>query len=655
MRVSMLAMLVIALGVLAVLFPPLQDLVEDADLSWLFAARGTRPAPEDVVVVSIDKASAAELNVPEEPHRWPRRLHAQLIDRMHAAGARVIGFDLIFKAPQTPVDDSALADAIRRAGNVVLFSYLGIQTHGGARVERVVEPLPMLRDAARTTAIFPLPKYPKRVNQFWVRKTGAGDVPTFPSTMLREFAPDLFSALRIPDSVYINFYGPARSVRTVPFVRALLDAPPQLFAGKAVFVGLSEPMQTDQLDTFHTVYSQPDGSDLSGVEIGATAFANLREGSWLRPTGFGASLAVIIAWGLVITLLCQVFSTLHSVAVVVIAGAVYFGLAVLLFANEFVSLPLFVPLVVQAPVALFGTTMARYLVENREKRKVRDALQRYLPAAVIDDIADDIAHGRQTQHLVHGACVATDAQSYTALSERMSPQSLGQFMNRYYGVLFPVVRQYDGFVSDVVGDAMLALWTSLNVPDAHRRAQACRAALHMARAVDEFNRTQPMPLPTRFGIHAGEMALGNVGTGDHYEYRAVGDMVNTTSRVQGLNKLLGTRVLATAEALRDVDGLLVRPFGAFRLAGKSQLVEIFELVAEDGVASDSDRQHCERFASARALFNTGEWARARDEFQVVAENYPEDGAAKYFRDVSSRYLVTPPSANWDGAIEVDAK
>ena len=115
----------------------------------------------------------------------------------------------------------------------------------------------------------------------------------------------------------------------------------------------------------------------------------------------------------------------------------------------------------------------------------------------------------------------------------MEPAELGALMNRYYGVLFEPVKRHGGLVQDVVGDSMLAIWATTE-PDASLRSRACLAALDIASAVDRFNATSGrFALPTRIGLHSGRLLLGSVGAIDHYEYRAVGDIVNTATRLEG--------------------------------------------------------------------------------------------------------------------------
>jgi len=148
---------------------PAAGLERGFGLRWLYALRGTLPAPQDIVIVAMDAASAQALGVPEQPEGWPRRLHARLVSGLAANGARAIGFDLLFAQPRDPDDDAAFADAMRRAGNVVLADTLvrdfvrGADGGVVAAADRRVPPLPLFAAAASATAPFVLPKAPDRL------------------------------------------------------------------------------------------------------------------------------------------------------------------------------------------------------------------------------------------------------------------------------------------------------------------------------------------------------------------------------------------------------------------------------------------------------------------------------------------------------------
>lgn len=651
-KILVLCAIVGVTGVALHLTPIGLTLSESIDLDWLFTLRGVRAAPDSIVIVSINRASAQALSLPKDPVRWPRALHAALVDKLVQAGVRTIGFDVMFRESQSGINDVAFADAMKRAGNVFLFAYLDLlPLTGGLKAQRIVEPHEQLRAAARATAIFPMPKYPKRVNQFWNYKAEAGGALTLPYVMAQHFTA---SALSVPSSLYLNFYGPAGTIKTVSYSQVLTmddEEAAKLFAGKAVLVGLSETVQTDQADIFFTVFSQSDGRDLSGVEIAASALGNLIEGGWIKPLSQGVALLVLLAWGALFTALCCSVSTTRAMILAFVASASYLFGAYVVFATFERWIPLFIPLVIQAPVALFALTLWRYREESRERRKVRAALGHYLPSAVVDEIADDIAQHRQTQKLVYGVCLVTDAERYTTLSEHMSPQQLGRFMNQYYGVLFPAVRKTGGIISDVVGDSMMALWASLRNPDARQHAAACRAALEMRVAVEAFNREQAWPLPTRFGLHAGEMALGNVGTIDHFEYRAVGDIVNTASRIQGLNKQLRTCILASSEVLRNVEGLLVRDLGNFVLTGKSQPVRLYEIIGDAQWADPIARECCNSFARIRESWELGDEQEAQRKCEEHLRQFPKDGPALFYLDLCRK----PKNRTTTGLIYVEHK
>jgi len=175
-------------GLVASLVPIALDVEENIGLDLLFKLRGAREAPSDVIIVTMDKVSADNLNLQAEPDKWPRSLHARLIENLVKEGATVIGFDIIFDEARSVEDDNLFAEAIRNAGNVVLCECLKKETvpltdeDGASKVdlniERLVPPIPPLARSAIALAPFPLPKVPVKVSQYWTFKTAAGDKPT---------------------------------------------------------------------------------------------------------------------------------------------------------------------------------------------------------------------------------------------------------------------------------------------------------------------------------------------------------------------------------------------------------------------------------------------------------------------------------------------
>ncbi|GAG08472.1 unnamed protein product, partial [marine sediment metagenome] len=181
------------IGIVGLLISPFRftlDIEENAGLGLLFKLRGVRPAPSDVVIVSIEKESSENLSLPNNPDKWPRSLHARLIENLVREGAEVITFDLHFIEPRSTEDDNLFAEAIRKARNVVLAEPLiakevplsdkGGPNTGVHSIVKSVKPIAPLSRSAVATAPFPLPRIPFKVNQYWTFQTGAGDSPTLP-------------------------------------------------------------------------------------------------------------------------------------------------------------------------------------------------------------------------------------------------------------------------------------------------------------------------------------------------------------------------------------------------------------------------------------------------------------------------------------------
>ncbi|HEU4617236.1 MAG TPA: CHASE2 domain-containing protein, partial [Gammaproteobacteria bacterium] len=221
-RVVVLGLGVGALGVVLSMLPSVLSLEEHAGLAWLFAVRGPVPPPKDVAVVSIDGESADELGLTSHLDRWPRALHADLIDRLSAAGAAVIAFDVMFDVPREPDGDQRLATAIETAGNVVLLERVQSETvdlaraggSGSAVVEHRVPPIEPLDRAALATGPFTLPVVPIRVGQFWAFGRAGGNTPTLPVAVLHGIAqPALDDLIDLAKSARPNLGAAFESLR----------------------------------------------------------------------------------------------------------------------------------------------------------------------------------------------------------------------------------------------------------------------------------------------------------------------------------------------------------------------------------------------------------------------------------------------------------
>ncbi len=705
---------------------------ERLGLDLLFKLRGVRPPPAEVVIVAMDQKSAAALKLSRATNAWPRSVQTALLHRLAGIRAKAIVFDIFFREPDPhAAQDRALAAAMRRAGNVILFAALQRETLAAVgvastevSVDRLLTPTPLIAAAAVAVAPFILPRVPVQVSQFWTF-IGAHGLATMPVAALQLYALSDYAALRtllkrhtsgivellpahasldegrlialihalrriflqhpeLADDLldalpqqgydapkqrrlrsliamynsssrpYVNFYGPPQTVRTLSYIDVLNGNPEALHAlrEKVVFVGISEGTQFDQRDNHYSVYSRPDGLDVSGVEIAATAFANLLHHNSIRPPAMPALLLLLVCYGLVVGVLCRLLPALPASFTALSLSFAYLGIGLYAFKTYAVWLPLVIPLFVQTPIALAAAFLSRYRETHRERERIRHAFGYYLPNKVVDQLTQDSWQIKMHAQESYGICLATDAEHYTRLAEHIEPKALSNFLNQYYSILFRPVRERGGIISDVIGDAMLAVWASAKL-DAQLCAKAVEAALEINYAIKQFgSRNAHLALPTRIGLHAGQLAFSNVGAMDHYEYRPVGDTVNTAARIQALNKILGTQILASASIAVGLEGFVTRPLGVFRLAGKQTPLPVHEIMGLSEAVGAAGMELCAGFSAALSCYRTQAAAVALPEFARLADAFPDDGPTRFYLGLCHK----PSAASielWDGVVNLE--
>jgi adenylate cyclase len=325
------------------------------------------------------------------------------------------------------------------------------------------------------------------------------------------------------------------------------------------------------------------------------------------------------------------------------------------FAASATWLPLVTPLAVQAPLALFGGLLWQFVQERRGRERLHELLRDVLSPAVIDHLLNQFRTVAGAGRELYGTFVLTDIEGFVQVAGGQTPARTSDMLNDYFGLIFPPVEAHGGSVSDIVGDAMLAFWATPS-PEAAARAAACRAALEIAALTRRPDALPGWPhLPTRIGLHAGPIALARVGGSRHHEYRAVGDAVNTVSRIEALGRHLGVKLLASEAAVEGLDDLLTRPLGRFLLAGRSAPLGVCELLGRAGGASDEQRRLGAEFAIALGAFAARRWDDATAEWIAILQRHPHDGPSRFYLARTRRLAAEPPPDSWDGVVCMDSK
>jgi len=458
-----------------------------------------------------------------------------------------------------------------------------------------------------------------------------------------------------------NFYGPFGTIPTIEgdaLLRQELSnatAGPEInFADSVIFVGVSGPSSAGQRDAHFTVYSRPDGVDLTGVEIAATAFANLLSDRPLRQLPNAVVFLGLLGFGFAVGATAYLQPGLRGVIVALALAVAYFAFAQYRFNAGAVWMFVFIPMVIQLPLALLSGSVLQFVDARREREYIRRAMRFYVPESVANTAAKSGSIS-QSADTVYGVCLTTDAERFTTVSQHLPPPKLAALLNRYYDLLSEPVERRGGEISSFVADRMMCVWSGAEF-DRQLRLNACIAALEIQRAAEDFNRQLGRDaLPTRIGINAGWLALANIGGGGHYAYSLVGDVPNGAERIEGLNKILGTRLLAAAEVVNDLSELVLRRVGSFIPRGMLTPLTIVEIMGFHDATSDGLDALRGAYETALAAFEEGRWETARNGFAAVLEAWPHDGPARFFLGIATQYATSPPSHEAACIIRVETK
>ncbi|HEV8337459.1 MAG TPA: adenylate/guanylate cyclase domain-containing protein [Candidatus Polarisedimenticolia bacterium] len=645
-------------GILLLHWPPAESL-ETYGLDFLFQWRGVQAPPDGVCVVVLDDESYEALDVdPALP--WPRRLHAELIRTLTREGARTIAFDILFDKPRDAAEDEAFRQALSASGKAVLGETVELTEDPRFRRAQLVEPYSPFASAAAAVGDVGLPTDRDGViRRAWLVHEDR------PSLALAAYEVAT-SDRRFHEAAdrLIDYYGPARSVRTVSFYQALepeRHLPAGFFKGKIVFVGIARSSAAGPAakDAFLTPFRGASGESTFGVEIHATLAANLLEGKRIGLLPGAAEAALLLLLPL---LAIAAFMALRPL----LGGAAFLLLLVLppvagllAFTRGHVWIPIVIPTLVQLPAAYVLSLVWYYLTTARERERIRRAFSFYLSPDMIQQIAANPGTLNLGGEEIVATALFTDIKGFTPIAEKLTAPETAALLNDYFSGVTGHIFEEGGTLIKYIGDAVFAIWNAPLRREDHAAA-ACRAALALARSQDDGGPDEAPAagkLITRIGVHTGPMLVGNLGSAQRFDYTAIGDAVNLASRLEGLNKALGTRALVSGETLDLAGGgFLVRRLGRAQVVGRSEAVEVCELLAEAGEAARIPADALDRFHWALAAFVARRFEEAAEGFQSVRELCGgADGPSEFYLRAIQRLAAEPPPPGWDGVMVIESK
>jgi adenylate cyclase len=663
-------LLCMALLVLAPL--PLQKLhnaVFDQFQRW--QPRVYNEAP--VRIIDLDEASLARLG--QWP--WPRNRVAELVDKLREAGTAAIVFDVLFAEPDRtspalllqdqglddallsqlqalPDHDSQLATALASSNVVLGFATERHAAGNGLPLGRYglvasePSPLPFLPHYAGAVRALPILEQAAVGNGALtfepdtdgvVRKVpllvALGDEarPSLVAEALRvaQRSPlyrvytgeagveriDI-GRVQIPTNrrgeLWVHFSVP-QAARSISAWQVLAGQAPAGLQGSIALIGTSAQGLQD-------LRFSPLGGIIPGVEVHAQALEQVLSGDYLQRPGWARAVEALalVLGGLLVCVLALRLRALLAAGLTLLLIALFNGLGWHAFSDQRLLLDLFTPslgLVLLYSVA----SISHHVASEREQRWVREAFSRYVSPNLVKHLVDN--PGQLTLGGQRQVCsfVFTDLTGFTEMMERQSPEAVVSLLNDYLEQVIGIAFRHDGTLDRIVGDAV-AIMFSAPLPQADHAQRALNCALEIDRFAQGYvAQLQASGIAfgqTRIGVHSGEVVVGNFGGSTIFDYRALGDPVNTTSRLESLNQHVGTRVCVSATIARSNPQVPMRGVGKVQLKGKSAAVEVFEPLEALDDAYD---------AAYLLLMANDPGALAA--FAVLHEQRPEDGLVRF--------------------------
>jgi adenylate cyclase len=513
-----------AIGVLVVLLVLLArtgDVFEPLELNSIdarFAIRGDHKPRPGIAIVAVDGRTLSELGL-RPP--LPRGLHARVMDRLHADGARLIAYDIQFLGPTVPADDRALVAAVRRVHPV-------LATHD---VDGPPLAVPAGRDGARLGArlgsvgLLADPDNKVRRVPYTGKQHRSFEVVTTETLLGRPVDRDRFPA-------WIDYAGGPRTYPTYSLVDVLDGrTPPNAFAGKLVVVGSSDPIEKDVFPTPISAVQMP------GAEIHANSIATILDDFPLRSVPEWLQVLLIVAMGLVAPLLSLRLGPLKMLAVSGAVLAVYLVGAQVAFGGGAV-IEVVYP-VLALVLSTTGSSVVEFFTTTRERQRLRRNFARFVPAAVVDDVMsrtdDDLRLGGTT---LESTVLFCDLRGFTRWAETKPAATVIETLNRYLTEMSEAMLANGGTVVSYMGDGIMAVFGApIEQPDHADRALAAAREMLSVR-LPRFNGwlgEQGLGEDFRMGIglNSGPVSSGNVGSEQRLEYAAVGDTTNVAARLEG--------------------------------------------------------------------------------------------------------------------------
>ncbi len=358
-------------------------------------------------------------------------------------------------------------------------------------------------------------------------------------------------------------------------IHAIFDKNTPVFIGEFVDGPNQEP--TDILNT-------PLSKRHPGVDVQATIYSNLENNDFIQlGNDFTKYLFIILLTGF--TLLCIFkFKFITSLILLLSADALLFLITFIAGHFGYILYYFPTPIAIQLVTLIFGYSF-KFISENRNKEKIKQAMGKYLSKDIMQNVVSNIDDLKLGGKRAVVTVIFSDIRGFTSLSEKMTAEEVSIILNEYFAEMEPIISKYNGVINKFIGDAVMAIFGE-PIQDINHPQNAVKCAYEMLKKVEYLREKwlfEGKPkIEIGVGINTGEVFIGNIGTENRMEYTVIGDTVNLASRIESYNKVYKTNLLVSASTYSHIADIAdVIKISEVQIRGKAKKMNIYEVLRID--------------------------------------------------------------------------
>jgi adenylate cyclase len=420
--------------------------------------------------------------------------------------------------------------------------------------------------------------------------------------------------------------------------------------GRIVLVGTTAPGLLDLRVT-------PVANVYPGVEIHANMISGALDDTIRYQPGYARDfeIALVLVLGIALSV---ALPRLSAVRAAVLSGLVFVAVLVSGFLawRAKLVLPVAGPALLVFLVAGFNMAWG-FVSESRDRKKITGLFGQYVPPDLVKEMANDPANFSMRSESLELTVLFSDIRSFTTMSEGLTPTQLSDVLNAYLTEMTHVIHQRRGTIDKYIGDAIMAFWGAPIAVPGHAR-EAVLAGLEMQARLTNINRDfaeKGWPeIHIGVGINTGRMSVGNMGSEFRMAYTVMGDTVNLASRLEGLTKQYGARVLVGEQTREAVPDIVCLEVDRVRVKGKEKPVSIFEPLGDEASVGESGLALARRFGGALDAYRNRRWDEAETILGELAAESPRK-LWDVYRERIAVFRAAPPPEGWDGVWVFETK